>query len=124
MISLGGDGLMAYDKHCKYCKKVVHVNKSHMKLTGNELSHIRCHADFNSHKSFCIECGGEIIIVRTFVVTESLRIKKDGTLAKKSHRTDWHGEGTDVLNAHCELCGEPYEFEESNGIYKVLGKSS
>jgi ribosomal protein L37E len=78
--------------------------------------------DFNSHKSYCISCGVEIIIVRTRIVTESLRIMKDGTLAKKSHKTDRVGEGTESHNAHCERCGEDYEFKESHGIYTILGK--
>jgi predicted RNA-binding Zn-ribbon protein involved in translation (DUF1610 family) len=114
---------MAYDKPCRYCGEAVYIRKSHMRTIDNKLAHISCHEDHNNHKSYCISCGGEIIIVRTYVVTESLRIKKDGTLAKKSHKTDKSGEGTQVLNAHCESCGEEYDFKVSNGIYKILGKS-
>jgi hypothetical protein len=44
-------------------------------------------------------------------------------LAKKSHRTDRTGEGTHVFNAHCEERGDEYEYKESNGIFKILGKS-
>ncbi len=114
---------MAIDKPCKYCKRIVHTSRNHVEFINYEMAHISCDEDFNSHKSYCIPCGGEIIINRSYTVTESLRIKKDGTLAKRSHKTDRSGEGTVVLNAHCESCGEEYEFEESNGIYKILGKS-
>ncbi|MGG0888940.1 hypothetical protein [Cytobacillus horneckiae] len=114
---------MAYDKPCKYCKETVHINKSHIRSIGNTLAHISCDEDHNSHKSYCISCGGEIIIVESFVVTRSLRILKNGSLAKKSHKTDKQGEGTHVYNAHCQECGDKYEFEVSNGIYKILGKS-
>ncbi|KGA83662.1 hypothetical protein KQ41_06340 [Lysinibacillus fusiformis] len=113
---------MAIDRPCKYCKKIVYVNKSHVKCTGYDLAHISCHEDFNSHKSYCIKCGGEIIMVHSFVVTENLRIKKNGMLAKRSHSTDRVGEGTHIFNANCELCGETYEHKESNGIYTILGK--
>lgn len=114
---------MAYDKPCRYCNKTVYIRNSHIRTIDNKLAHISCHTDNNSHKSYCIKCGGEIIIVHSYVVTESLRIKKDGTISKKSHKTDRTGEGTHVFNAHCEDCGEEYEFQESNGIYKILGKS-
>lgn len=111
------------DKPCKYCKRTVHVNRNHVRFINNELAHISCNEDINSHKSYCIYCGGEIIMVRSYTVTESIRIKKDGTLAKKSHKTDRIGEGTVVLNAHCESCGEQYEFKEHSGIYNIFGKS-
>lgn len=61
-------------------------------------------------------------MIHSFVVTESLRIKKDGTLAKKSNNTTKTGEGTPVYNAHCESCGEEYEYKEWNGKYTILGK--
>jgi len=114
---------MAYDKPCRYCEKTVYINKNHMKLSGGKLAHISCHEDNNSHKSYCISCGGEIIIVHSYIVSESIRIKKDGTLAKKSHNVDRSGEGTHVYNAHCGDCGEEYSFRESNGIYTIEGKN-
>lgn len=114
---------MAYDKPCRYCGETVYIRNNHVRSIDNKLAHISCHEDHNSRKSFCVSCGGEIIILRSYVVTESLRIKKDGTLAKKSHKTDKNGEGTESLNALCESCGEEYKFKVSNGIYTILGKS-
>ncbi|MCB5237198.1 MULTISPECIES: hypothetical protein [Niallia] len=114
---------MAYDKPCKYCGKTVHINNNHIRLLGGKLAHIRCNEDNNSHKSYCNSCGGEIIIVHTYIVSRNIRIMKDGRLAKKSHSVDRIGEGTHAYNAHCEDCGEEYRFKEVNGIYTIEGKS-
>lgn len=59
----------------------------------------------------------------TFICSDGeFKDKERWNASKKSNNTTKTGEGTPVYNAHCESCGEEYEYKEWNGKYTILGK--